>query len=103
MGISTAIFQGEPPMAKENLFLCMGSACHQLGVYDVLPKLQSLIREYKLEDTITLKGSFCLEMCSSGITMKFRDRHFTDISPQNIEEKFLQEILPEIKLVISCA
>jgi len=39
-------------MAKENLFLCMGSACHQLGVYDVLPRLQELIVEYELEEAI---------------------------------------------------
>lgn len=86
-------------MVKENLFLCMGSACHQLGVYEVLPRLQALIQEYQLEETITLKGSFCLETCSHGITMKFRDQHFMNISPQNIEDKFVQEILPAIQTV----
>lgn len=86
-------------MAKENLFLCMGSACHQLGVYEVLPKLQALIQQYELEDILTLKGSFCLELCSHGITMKFRDQHFMNISPQNIEEKFVNEILPAIQTV----
>jgi NADH:ubiquinone oxidoreductase subunit E len=84
-------------MAKQNLFLCMGSACHQLGVYEVLPKLQFLVKQYQLEDTIELKGSFCLETCSHGIVMKFGDQHFLNISPQNIEEKFTQEILPAIQ------
>jgi NADH:ubiquinone oxidoreductase subunit E len=87
-------------MTKENLFLCMGSACHQLGVYDVLPKVQALLRSHQLEDSVTLKGSFCLEMCSSGITMKFRDQHFTNISPQNIEATFEHDILPAIQAVI---
>jgi len=45
-------------MAKENLFLCMGSACHQMGVYDVLPKLQTLIKEHGLEDDVELKARF---------------------------------------------
>ncbi|MBO9998710.1 MAG: (2Fe-2S) ferredoxin domain-containing protein [Cyanobacteria bacterium SID2] len=84
-------------MSKENLYLCMGSACHQLGVYEVLPKLQALIQEYDLEDTIELKGSFCLETCSFGIVMKFQDQHFININAQNIEDKFLQEILPVIQ------
>lgn len=84
-------------MVKEHLILCMGSACHQLGVYEVLPKLQTLIRENQLEDHLILKGSFCLETCSDGITMKFRDQRFSKISPQNIEEKFIQEILPAIQ------
>ncbi|MGC9502176.1 (2Fe-2S) ferredoxin domain-containing protein [Baaleninema sp.] len=84
-------------MSKENLYLCMGSACHQLGVYEVLPKLQSLMSEYNLEETVELKGSFCLETCSYGIVMKFKDQHFININPQNIEDKFLQEILPAIQ------
>ena len=83
-------------MKKENLYLCMGSACHQLGVYEVLPKLQSMISEYQLEEKIELKGSFCLETCSDGIAMKFRDKVFFKINPSNIEEKFKEEILPTI-------
>ncbi len=84
-------------MQKENLYLCMGSACHQLGVYEVLPKLQSMISQYHLEDKIELKGSFCLESCSEGIVMKFKDQVFSQISPYNIERKFTEEILPIIK------
>ncbi len=75
----------------------MGSACHQLGVYEVLPKLQALIGEYNLEEKIELKGSFCLENCSYGIVMKYQDLYFINISPQNVEDKFLQEILPNIQ------
>lgn len=87
-------------MSKENLYLCMGSACHQLGVYEVLPKLQSLIKAHDLEDKIELKGSFCLETCSVGIVMKFQDNVFTKISADNIEEKFTDEILPNIQEVV---
>ncbi|MEC4818622.1 MAG: (2Fe-2S) ferredoxin domain-containing protein [Scytonema sp. PMC 1069.18] len=90
-------------MSKENLFLCMGSACHQMGVYEVLPKLQSLMKEYQLEDIITLKGSFCLEICSHGITMRFQEQNFMNINPQNIEDKFVQEILPAIRAVCPCS
>lgn len=82
---------------KENLYLCMGSACHQLGVYEVLPKIQQLMAEYDLEDKIELKGSFCLETCSYGIVMKFKDYHFVNINPQNVEDKFFKEILPVIQ------
>lgn len=87
-------------MTKENLYLCMGSACHQLGVYEVLPKLQELITQYELEDKIELKGSFCLETCSVGIVMKFKEKVFTQINPENIETKFSDEILPSILAVV---
>lgn len=83
-------------MKKQNLYLCMGSACHQLGVYEVLPKLQSMISEYDLEDKIELKGSFCLESCSEGIVMKYQEKLFIKINPENIEKKFQEEILPTI-------
>ncbi len=84
-------------MNKENLYLCMGSACHQLGVYEVLPKIQALIIQYHLEEQVELKGSFCLETCSSGIVMKFKDNFFIGINPTNLEEKFILEILPQIQ------
>ena len=84
-------------MNKENLYLCMGSACHQLGVYEVLPKLQALMSKYDINNKIELKGCFCLETCSSGIVMKFKNQRFINISPQNLENKFIHEILPTIK------
>ncbi len=84
-------------MKKEDLYLCMGSACHQLGVYEVLPKLQSMISEYDLEDKIELKGSFCLESCSDGIVMKYKNQVFLKINSENIEQKFKDEILPSIE------
>ena len=87
-------------MTKENLYLCMGSACHQLGVYEVLPQLQELITRYDLEDKIELKGSFCLATCSVGIVMKFKEKVFTKINPENIETKFQEEILPSIFAVV---
>jgi hypothetical protein len=80
----------------------MGSACHQLGVYDVLPKLQALIQTHGLTDQVELKGSFCLETCSHGIVMKFHDTCFTNISPQNVEAIFETQILPAIQGAIAC-
>lgn len=87
-------------MTNENLFLCMGSACHQIGVYEVLPRLQTLLKNHHLEEQIILKGSFCLELCSQGITMKFQDQHICNITPQNVDEKFTLEILPLIQASI---
>jgi NADH:ubiquinone oxidoreductase subunit E len=59
-----------------------------------------LISQYELEDKIELKGSFCLETCSVGIVMKFKEKVFTQINPENIETKFSEEILPSILAVV---
>jgi len=81
---------------KECLYLCMGSACHQLGVYEVLPRIQHLIKQHKLDVDVELKGSFCLGPCSNGIVLKFGKTLFTHIRPENVDEKFITEIFPQL-------
>lgn len=86
---------------KEELYLCMGSACHQLGVYDVLPRLQQLLHAHGLGDEVELRGAFCLEHCADGISMKHRSQVFQRINPQNVDERFEQEILPSLQAAIA--
>ena len=82
--------------AKADLYLCMGSACHQYGVYQVLPRLQHLLREHGLDDTIELKGAFCLGTCTDGVVLKFGDELFYGINPANLDEKFRDEIVDRL-------
>lgn len=81
-------------------YLCMGSACHQKGVYEVLPKLQRLISSNNLDVSVELKGAFCLGPCTDGIVMRYKDITFLKISPDNIESKFTEEILPKLKYTL---
>ncbi|MCG7853793.1 MAG: (2Fe-2S) ferredoxin domain-containing protein [Methanosarcinaceae archaeon] len=85
--------------AKLAMEICMGSACHQKGVNKVLPIIQRLIGACEL-DRVELKGSFCLGPCVDGIVIQFAGKQFLKISPENIEDKFLNEILPFIRKVI---
>jgi NADH:ubiquinone oxidoreductase subunit E len=82
---------------KMTLYLCMGSACHQLGVYRVLPALQKLMLEHGLDTEVELKGAFCLENCMHGIVVKIGEETIMDITPENVEIKFAREILPILK------
>ncbi|MBP7653390.1 (2Fe-2S) ferredoxin domain-containing protein [Candidatus Dependentiae bacterium] len=79
---------------KESLYLCVGSACHHKGAYYVLPKLTELLSKNGFGNKIELKGSFCLGPCTDGIVVKFRDNMILKITPENIEQKFLDEIIP---------
>lgn len=81
---------------RENLTLCMGSACHQQGVFKVVEQLKQLIANHHLEDAIEIKGAFCLDRCGQGVVMKYRGKYFRNISPQNIATVFMQEILPNL-------
>lgn len=77
-----------------NIYVCIGSSCHLKGSYDVIKKLETIIKERSLEDKVEIKASFCLNHCSTGVTMKVNDQYVDNVSPDNIEEKFEKEILP---------
>jgi NADH:ubiquinone oxidoreductase subunit E len=76
------------------LRLCMGSACHQLGVYEVLPALQRLLSEHDLGQTVDIRGAFCLGPCMNGIVLEIGKRQFLNINPENVQQQFEAEILP---------
>ena len=80
------------------LFLCMGSSCHKLGVQTVLHRMQRLLDVHGLADRVELRGSFCLGPCGQGIVMRFGETYFTHLSPDNIEQRFEEEILPVIRV-----
>jgi NADH:ubiquinone oxidoreductase subunit E len=79
---------------KQTLYLCMGSACHQLGGFRLIPIMQSLIARHNLEDCLEVKGAFCLEMCEHGRSLKFDGSVITGLTADNITERFEAEILP---------
>jgi len=81
---------------RQTLYLCMGSACHQLGGYRMIPVIERLIAHHELQDRIVLKGAFCLESCEKGRSMKFGDCVISGLTDENIEERFRREILPLI-------
>jgi NADH:ubiquinone oxidoreductase subunit E len=72
----------------------MGSACHQQGVYGVLPRIQELLEEHGLTESIELKGAFCLGPCTHGVVLQFEDRIITNVRTSNVDQKFKDEILP---------
>lgn len=78
---------------KPTLFLCMGSACHQLGGFRLIPQIEAFLRRHGLQDQIELKGAFCLEHCEHGRSLKFADRVYTGLTPENLEARLQHEIL----------
>ncbi|HEX2907180.1 MAG TPA: NAD(P)H-dependent oxidoreductase subunit E [Phototrophicaceae bacterium] len=81
-------------MAKINLFVCMGSACHQKGVYHLRIALEKLLADHHLETQVELKGAFCLGPCMNSIVMKVDEQLILNVTPENVEQKFADEILP---------
>lgn len=76
--------------------VCVGSSCHLKGSYDVIKKLKSLIEEKNMEDKIELKASFCLGNCSNGVSMMIDNELVSNVSPENVEKIFNEQIINKI-------
>ncbi|MDD4294312.1 MAG: redox-sensing transcriptional repressor Rex [Candidatus Omnitrophica bacterium] len=82
---------------KHELRICMGSACHQLGAFDVLQAMKNFLKQYNVENRVHLKGAFCLGHCAEGIAVTLDDQLIKGVRIENVEEKFVNEILPVIR------
>lgn len=65
--------------------ICIGSACHLKGSYDVIKKCQNYIKEHNLSDTIELKSAFCLGRCSEAVSVQVNATEIFSISPETAE------------------
>lgn len=77
--------------------VCVGSACHLKGSYDVINRIQVLIEEYKVLDKVELKGAFCLGHCTEGVsvTVNEEDKIYS-VNRANVDSFFVEEILGRI-------
>ncbi|TEB08505.1 NADH dehydrogenase subunit E [Pelotomaculum schinkii] len=72
--------------------VCVGSSCFLRGSKKVIAEIEQLIKHYKLEDLVTLKGNFCLERCNEGSTVMIGDKIFTGVSIDNVTGLFEKEV-----------
>ena len=75
--------------------VCIGSSCHIKGSRQVVEQLQNLIAENKLEEKVTLSGTFCLGNCQQGVCVLVDD-NFHSVSPETAGEFFANEILAKV-------
>lgn len=78
------------------LKVCIGSACHLKGAYDVIETFQRLIKENTLEEKIELKAAFCLGHCTEAVSVERWDGEILSVLKDNAEETFQKQIIPEL-------
>lgn len=79
------------------VLVCVGSSCHLKGSYDVISKLQELIKKYDVEDEVDLQASFCLGFCADGVTAQIADVYLHGLNADNIEDRFVEEIYSRVQ------
>lgn len=74
--------------------ICIGSACHLKGSYDIINYLKEHIAEDNLEEKITLKASFCLGKCSEAVSVQVNEDSIQSVSP-DLVESFYETLVKE--------
>lgn len=73
--------------------VCIGSACHLEGSYDIIKTFERMIKKNEWEEKLTVKAAFCLGHCTGPVSVKFEDEIYS-VQPQNAE-KFFNEVIRE--------
>lgn len=73
--------------------ICIGSACHLKGSKKVVNRLQDLISQNNMSETIELNGAFCMKKCGEDGVRVMVDEKIFSVLPENVDEFFENEIL----------
>lgn len=77
--------------------VCVGSACHLKGSYDLISNLQDLISDNNYDNQIEVKAAFCLGQCSHAISVKIDDEDKVyQVEPKDAKEFFNNEVLKRL-------
>lgn len=76
--------------------ICVGSSCHLKGSQQIIELFKSAVDEYKLNDEVTLAGSFCMGKCSGdGVAVQFDD-DTESVTTENFKDVFQKCVLNKI-------
>lgn len=73
--------------------ICIGSACHLKGSYDVIEIFKHLIKVHHLEEVIELSGAFCTGNCMQAVAVMRWDGTLFSVNKANAEAIFLKEFM----------
>ena len=75
--------------------VCIGSACHLKGSYNIVSELQEMIEENKLGDKVELTGVFCLGHCTDAVSVQIGEEIFS-VNTDNVGEFFKNQVLEKL-------
>jgi len=81
-----------------DLSVCIGSACHIKGSYNVINSFQQIIEEYSLSEKVELKAIFCLGHCTEGVSVQIDGNKIYSVSGSTAREFFTSQVIPNLNL-----
>lgn len=77
--------------------VCIGTACHLRGSYNVVQTFQQMIEQHRLHDKLDFKTSFCLKECQNeGVAVSVDGKHYS-VPSSGAREFFKTTILPLVQ------
>ena len=77
--------------------VCIGSACHLKGSYEVIKKCQSYIDRHELSQLIELKSAFCLGKCSEAVSVQVDNLEIYSLAPDCVDD-FMEKMHKKVSL-----
>ena len=74
--------------------VCIGSACHIKGSYNVINSLQQLTEEYGLTDKVDTRAAFCLGHCTQAVSVRIGDGEVQGVSGATARDFFAKQVVP---------
>lgn len=74
--------------------ICVGSACHLKGAYQVMQAFKALLELHRLEGKVVeLKGAFCQGQCTEGVVVHIAGERLTGVSKDKVYALFQDKVL----------
>lgn len=73
--------------------VCIGSSCHLKCSYEVVSEFERLLKQFQIEDQVTIKASFCLGNCTKAVSVRINDGEVLQVGKGNVEAFFRETIL----------
>lgn len=78
-----------------NVKICIGTACHLKGSYNVIMCFQQMVEEYNLHDKVALSAMFCTGNCQRGVCVKVNGTLYS-VKPETAQSFFEETVMEGI-------
>lgn len=76
-----------------DILVCVGSSCHLQHSRELIGRLKELIAQHHMEDTVELKGSFCMGHCADeGVCVKYGEEIYS-LTMGNVDDFFARQVV----------
>lgn len=80
-----------------SIFVCVGSACHLKGSYNIINQLQQIIEEKQLGEKVIVKAALCLGKCTDAVSARVDGGEVVSLSNENVRSFFEKNVIKKLK------